>query len=38
MGLAELPLLLALVGLAAYVVLGGADFGAGLWYLLLPGE
>jgi cytochrome d ubiquinol oxidase subunit II len=38
MGLAEIPLLLALVGLAAYVVLGGADFGAGLWYVLLPGE
>jgi cytochrome d ubiquinol oxidase subunit II len=38
MGLAELPLLLALVGLAAYVVLGGADFGAGLWYMLLPGQ
>ena len=38
MDLAELPLLLALVGLAAYVVLGGADFGAGLWYVLLPGE
>ena len=38
MGLAELPLLLALVGLAAYVVLGGADFGAGLWHMLLPGE
>jgi cytochrome d ubiquinol oxidase subunit II len=38
MGLAEIPLLLALVGLAAYVVLGGADFGAGLWYMLLPGE
>ncbi len=38
MGLDELPLLLALVGLAAYVVLGGADFGAGLWYMLLPGE
>jgi cytochrome bd ubiquinol oxidase subunit II len=38
MGLAELPLLLALIGLAAYVVLGGADFGAGLWYMLLPGE
>jgi cytochrome d ubiquinol oxidase subunit II len=37
-GLAELPLLLALVGLAAYVVLGGADFGAGVWYMLLPGE
>jgi cytochrome bd ubiquinol oxidase subunit II len=38
MGLAEVPLLLALVGLAAYVVLGGADFGAGVWYMLLPGE
>jgi cytochrome d ubiquinol oxidase subunit II len=38
MGLAEAPLLLALVGLAAYVVLGGADFGAGLWYMALPGE
>src|SRR5919106_4945774 len=38
MGLTEIPLLLALVGLAAYVVLGGADFGAGLWYMLLPGE
>jgi cytochrome d ubiquinol oxidase subunit II len=38
MSLAEVPLLLALVGLAAYVVLGGADFGAGLWYMLLPGE
>jgi cytochrome bd ubiquinol oxidase subunit II len=38
MGLAELPMLLALVGLAAYVVLGGADFGAGVWYMALPGE
>jgi cytochrome bd ubiquinol oxidase subunit II len=38
MSLAEVPLLLALIGLAAYVVLGGADFGAGLWYMLLPGE
>ncbi len=38
MGLAELPMALALVGLAAYVVLGGADFGAGLWYMLLPGD
>ncbi|HET6448345.1 MAG TPA: cytochrome d ubiquinol oxidase subunit II, partial [Conexibacter sp.] len=28
------PLLLALVGLTLYVVLGGADFGAGLWQLL----
>ena len=38
MGLAEVPLLLALIGLAAYVVLGGADFGAGLWYVLLAGR
>jgi len=28
------PLVLALIGLALYVVLGGADFGAGLWQLL----
>lgn len=34
MSLAAVPLLLALVGLALYVVLGGADFGAGLWQLL----
>jgi cytochrome d ubiquinol oxidase subunit II len=38
MGLAEVPLLLALLGLAAYVVLGGADFGAGLWYTALRGR
>jgi cytochrome bd ubiquinol oxidase subunit II len=38
MDLAEVPLLLALIGLTAYVVLGGADFGAGLWYMALPGE
>jgi cytochrome d ubiquinol oxidase subunit II len=31
--LAELPLIFILVGLAAYVVLGGADFGAGIWVL-----
>ena len=31
-------MIILLLGLAAYVVLGGADFGAGLWYLLLPGE
>jgi len=30
---AEAPLILILVGLAAYTVLGGADFGAGLWEL-----
>jgi cytochrome bd ubiquinol oxidase subunit II len=38
MALAEAPMVLALLGLAAYVVLGGADFGAGIWYMLLPGE
>lgn len=34
MGLAELPMVITLVGLAAYAVLGGADFGAGLWFLV----
>jgi cytochrome d ubiquinol oxidase subunit II len=34
MGLAETPLVLSLVGIAAYTVLGGADFGAGLWFFL----
>jgi cytochrome d ubiquinol oxidase subunit II len=29
----ELPLLFALIGLAFYAVLGGADFGAGWWQL-----
>jgi cytochrome d ubiquinol oxidase subunit II len=33
MTLETLPLLLALAGLALYVVLGGADFGAGAWQL-----
>jgi len=32
--LAEIPLLLMLLGLAAYAVLGGADFGAGAWQLV----
>ena len=32
MGLAEAPLVLSLVGIAAYTVLGGADFGAGFWF------
>jgi cytochrome d ubiquinol oxidase subunit II len=32
--LATLPLLFALAGLVLYTVLGGADFGAGLWQLL----
>jgi len=33
MHLYDLPLAFALVGLALYVVLGGADFGAGFWQL-----
>jgi cytochrome d ubiquinol oxidase subunit II len=33
MGLNEVPIVLILVGLAAYTVLGGADFGAGFWQL-----
>jgi cytochrome d ubiquinol oxidase subunit II len=33
MHLYELPLLFALIGLALYGVLGGADFGAGFWQL-----
>src|SRR5215210_5367158 len=36
--LAEIPILLILFGLAAYVVLGGADFGAGFWELTARGE
>jgi cytochrome d ubiquinol oxidase subunit II len=39
MALADLPAILILAGLAAYVVLAGADFGAGVWYLLAgPGR
>ena len=33
MTLAEVPLVLMLVGLTAYAVLGGADFGAAFWQL-----
>jgi len=29
----DLPLICVLIGLALYVILGGADFGAGLWQL-----
>ena len=36
--MAELPMILILAGLAAYAVLGGADFGAGLWELAARGE
>jgi cytochrome d ubiquinol oxidase subunit II len=38
MRLAEAPLVLMLVGLAAYAVLGGADFGAAFWQLSARGE
>ncbi|MQY09667.1 cytochrome d ubiquinol oxidase subunit II [Actinomadura macrotermitis] len=34
--LAELPIVFVLIGIAAYTVLAGADFGAGVW-TLLPG-
>jgi cytochrome d ubiquinol oxidase subunit II len=37
MPVAELVLALALLGLTAYVVLGGADFGAGFWHLTARG-
>ena len=37
MTLAEAPLVVLLVGLVAYAVLGGADFGAGFWQML-PGS
>ena len=33
MHLYELPLIFVLVGLALYTILGGADFGAGIWQL-----
>jgi cytochrome d ubiquinol oxidase subunit II len=36
--LAELPIVFALAGLAAYVVLAGADFGAGIWHMLPAGR
>ena len=38
MTLVEAPLLLMLVGLAAYAVLGGADFGAAFWQLGAHGD
>jgi cytochrome d ubiquinol oxidase subunit II len=37
MELSTVPLLFALAGLALYVVLGGADFGAGFWQLASGG-
>ena len=38
MTLDEAPLVLMLVGLAAYAVLGGADFGAAFWQLAARGD
>lgn len=38
MSLAEIPAVLILLGLAAYIVLAGADFGAPLWAALARGE
>jgi cytochrome d ubiquinol oxidase subunit II len=37
MTLADVPLIFMLVGLAAYTVLAGADFGAGFWTLVTVG-
>jgi cytochrome d ubiquinol oxidase subunit II len=37
MTLAEVPMILILVGLAAYIVLAGADFGSGIWELTARG-
>jgi cytochrome d ubiquinol oxidase subunit II len=33
----DVPIIFALAGLALYVVLGGADFGAGIWQLIAGG-
>ena len=38
MHLYYVPMLFVLVGLVLYVVLGGADFGAGIWQLVPAGE
>ena len=35
--MAYVPVVFILAGMAAYTVLAGADFGAGLWTLLAPG-
>src|SRR5678815_2169246 len=35
--LADVPIVLILLGLVAYTVLGGADFGAGFWTLVAGG-
>ena len=36
--MAYVPIIFVLAGMAAYTVLAGADFGAGLWTLLAPGR
>ena len=38
MHLHDVPLIFALLGLVFYIVLGGADFGAGLWQLTARGS
>jgi cytochrome d ubiquinol oxidase subunit II len=38
MHLYDLPLIFIFIGLALYTVLGGADFGAGIWQLLARGS
>src|SRR4051794_40126335 len=38
MTLQDIPILFVLAGLVLYAVLGGADFGAGLWQLLAGGD
>lgn len=38
MDLADIPVLLMLIGIAAYVVLAGADFGSPFWTLTARGE
>lgn len=37
MVLAEIPMIIVLIGLAFYIVLGGADFGAAIWQVLSGG-
>ena len=38
MGLADVPVIIMLIGIAAYVVLAGADFGSSFWSLTARGE
>ena len=37
MSLQDIPMIFILAGLVIYTVLGGADFGAGLWQLAAGG-